>query len=555
MKKIWISIGFVSVVQVGIIVFLIPAWHLDVWGAVISSIVSLTAGIVIGRNREGAGGDLRSSALLEGIVAAKLPLSTPIDQSSPITQQVNCLLASFRSIILQARGLSAQAAIGAAKMNVIVQHALESSKSQGDLTAEIFARSRLASESASSVLENASVIATVSTSNLDVAGRSLEKMHQITSTVVEVSERLNGFRDVVGKLDSSASHISEISRLINDFSDQTNLLALNAAIEAARAGEHGRGFAVVADEVRKLSQSVKSAANTISSNVGEMIALVKDTDLGSATIHESIQGSKMLVEQSASDFEIMVQDLNSTSIKIREISESISELKESNDTVHEIAVRIRELSEAMGEQIQASETFATEQREATECVQGTLAKLRTGESMFDRIVSVAEEYRDIVAKELEKLVDQGFDVFDQNYKEIPNSNPKRYTTSYDSRCEGILRSAGDAALDKCPGVIYALPLDSNGYAPAHNSKFSNEPSGDYSKDLVGTRHKRIFNDLVGLKLARNTTPSLFQTYMRDTGEILGDLSMPVLVKGRRWGAIRVGFDPECVLQDASATDS
>jgi methyl-accepting chemotaxis protein len=90
-------------------------------------------------------------------------------------------------------------------------------------------------------------------------------------------------------------------------------------------------------------------------------------------------------------------------------------------------------------------------------------------------------------------------------------------------------------------------MDSNGYAPAHNSKFSHPPTGDYEKDLAGTRHKRIFDDMVGLKLARNRAPSLFQTYLRDTGEILGDLSMPVLVRGRHWGAVRLGFDPKVVI--------
>ena len=89
--------------------------------------------------------------------------------------------------------------------------------------------------------------------------------------------------------------------------------------------------------------------------------------------------------------------------------------------------------------------------------------------------------------------------------------------------------------------------------PAHNSKFSHPPTGDYARDLAGTRHKRIFDDLVGLKLARNTAPTLFQTYMRDTGETLADLSMPVFVQGKHWGAIRVGFDPKVVVEVPSGS--
>lgn len=546
---IWGLAAVLAGLEIAIVVHVAPALTPMTAGLAFLAALGAVFGTVWACRRPEGGAIAGDATLLSGIVDARYPLSTPLNGNDGLTAEVNRLLASFRNIILQARGLSAQAAIGAAKMNVIVKNALASSNAQGSLSSEIYARSQQASESASSVLDNASLIASVSTSNLDVAGRSLEKMHQIAATVVDVSARLEGFRHVVTKLDASATHISEISRLINDFSDQTNLLALNAAIEAARAGEHGRGFAVVADEVRKLSQSVKSAANTISSNVNDMTTLVRDTDKGSQVIHESIQHSKGLVEESAADFETMVQDLTSTSNKICEISDAISALKTSNDAVHEIAIRIRELSESMGKQIQTSENYAAEQREATERVQGILAQLRTGDTAFDRIVSVAEEYRDVVANELKALADQGVNVFDQNYKEIANANPKRYTTSYDARCEKALQSAGDAAVAKCPGMTYALPLDSNGYAPAHNSKFSNPPTGDYERDLVGTRHKRMFNDLVGLKVARNERPSLFQTYLRDTGETLGDLSMPVMINGRRWGAVRVGFDPKCVIPD------
>jgi methyl-accepting chemotaxis protein len=88
--------------------------------------------------------------------------------------------------------------------------------------------------------------------------------------------------------------------------------------------------------------------------------------------------------------------------------------------------------------------------------------------------------------------------------------------------------------------------DTNGYAPAHNGAFSKTPSGDPAADLVNCRHKRIFNDPVGIKLARNQKSSLFQTYVRDTGEILNDLSMPITINGRHWGSVRIGFKTDLV---------
>ncbi len=105
----------------------------------------------------------------------------------------------------------------------------------------------------------------------------------------------------------------------------------------------------------------------------------------------------------------------------------------------------------------------------------------------------------------------------------------------------------DDLLRDVPGLTYALSVDSNGYAPAHNGVFSNPPSGDPEVDLAKCRHKRIFNDPVGLKLAKNEKTSLFQTYVRDTGEILNDLSMPIIIGGRHWGGVRIGFKSELVI--------
>ena len=104
----------------------------------------------------------------------------------------------------------------------------------------------------------------------------------------------------------------------------------------------------------------------------------------------------------------------------------------------------------------------------------------------------------------------------------------------------------DDLLRDVPGLAYSLSVDNNGYAPAHNGIFSNAPSGDPAVDLLKCRHKRIFNDPVGLKLAKNQKSSLFQTYVRDTGEILSDLSMPLTIGGRHWGAVRIGFKSDMV---------
>ena len=97
-------------------------------------------------------------------------------------------------------------------------------------------------------------------------------------------------------------------------------------------------------------------------------------------------------------------------------------------------------------------------------------------------------------------------------------------------------------LEAIPGGSYALLVDARGYAPAHNSRYSHAPTGDPKVDIARARHKRIFDDPVGQRLAANTAGQLFQTYSRDTGEIVNDISVPVYLGPEHWGAVRIGLD-------------
>jgi len=165
---------------------------------------------------------------------------------------------------------------------------------------------------------------------------------------------------------------------------------------------------------------------------------------------------------------------------------------------------------------------------------------------FDsRAKILAEQCADEIVDQFELLLTSGRltmpQLFDTFYIPIPNTSPQKFHTQYDELADGILRPILDKYLQQDARFIFVVAVDTNGYLPTHNAKYSQPMTGDGDHDAKWNRTKRMFNDRTGLAAARNTEPYLLQRYSRDTGEVMTDLSIPIIVKGRHWGALRIGY--------------
>ncbi|MCP4049231.1 MAG: chemotaxis protein [bacterium] len=162
-----------------------------------------------------------------------------------------------------------------------------------------------------------------------------------------------------------------------------------------------------------------------------------------------------------------------------------------------------------------------------------------------RVKQIALECRNEVKKQLTKLISQNQltsnQLFDTFYIPIPNTNPQKYNTQYDSLTDIYLLHILDKYLKRDKKLIFVVAVDRNGYLPTHNSKYSQFLTDDADFNTKNNRTKRLFNDRTGLAAARNTEEYLLQKYNRDTGESLADLSVPIYINGRHWGAIRIGY--------------
>jgi methyl-accepting chemotaxis protein len=150
---------------------------------------------------------------------------------------------------------------------------------------------------------------------------------------------------------------------------------------------------------------------------------------------------------------------------------------------------------------------------------------------------------------LNEAIDNGVlnvnEMYDTNYEQIGNFEPPKYHTKYDAYLDkAILGIQDEFLLDK--SVVFAVSVDKNGYLPTHNTRYQKPITGDKQKDLVGNRTKRIFNDSVGIRAAINKENGFLQVYKRDTGVTMWDISSPIFVKGKQWGAFRIGVSLEAI---------
>ena len=167
-------------------------------------------------------------------------------------------------------------------------------------------------------------------------------------------------------------------------------------------------------------------------------------------------------------------------------------------------------------------------------------------SGFDlEVLALAEKCRDDVQHEFEKLIASNrlslAQVFDTFYIPIPKTNPQKFKTQYDKYTDEVLRIILDSYLEKDKRILFVVAVDRNGYLPTHNTRYSRPLTDDEDFNTKNNRTKRLFNDRTGLAAARNTEPYLLQKYSRDTGEQLADLSVPIYIHGKHWGALRVGY--------------
>jgi len=434
-----------------------------------------------------------------------------------------------------------QVMIGAAETSYFV----DSVKKKMDLDVQTINEVVIGSE------QNASTTEKIATN----AERAFKVASDVLSESVagrgEVDRGLNGIHEAakdaqsalvtMKTLQDKSRQIHAITETINRISAQTNLLALNAAIEAARAGENGRGFAVVAGEVRQLAQRTKSATDEI----GVMVHEINDqAEKAAAGLTGKVSQAAKNVERVHAFLSDIERSSGESEHQIQQIAEAAREHVATARVIFEAISRIRDSMHSTEADLPRATDSAMALAELAEGISNGLAELNV-KTAHDEIRLAAHS----AAKEVERIFSQAIAagqitreaLFDRQYQPIPNTNPQKHTTQFDAFCDRVLPPLQEGLLQSMPQLVFAIAVDDNGYLPTHNNKFAQPLTGDYATDFVNNRTKRIFSDRTGARCGSNTKPFLLQTYKRDTGEVMHDLSVPIYLEGRHWGGFRIGY--------------
>ena len=293
-----------------------------------------------------------------------------LDEFDTMANWFNIFVEKVRYLVLRASESSADLAATAEELSASTNQIAAGNEEISAQANQVAAASGEISTTVDQVARNIESVRLASGEASRVAAEGVPVINETVDSLREIATVVREAAETVGALGQRSDKIGMVIEVIEDIADQTNLLALNAAIEAARAGEHGRGFAVVADEVRKLAEKTVKATREISETI---TAIQTESEKAVAAMtqgRETVQSGVDLGEKGARAVRRMERSVSEAAAQNQQIAAATEQMTGSvqmlRDGTQQIAQGIRMSAEAAAELAAASDTVAKRAEELRE---------------------------------------------------------------------------------------------------------------------------------------------------------------------------------------------
>lgn len=362
-----------------------------------------------------------------------------------------------------------------------------------------------------------------------------QEINELTDTVIAMGQDLR-------ELNSAFGHARATVNGITGLTKQTHLLALNASIEAARVGESGHGFGVVAEQVRELADQTAFTAQNIQT-----------------TLHAlGLQAGELLEASAAAEAhaESVREDSGSLDDIVSLIARALSEVESCSDGIIQSDRTIVELGDNTAAVLNSlRDGVARSAEEMDKANEGSEHLLRDLESLlrtfcrFDievpdlGFVTKVQELASTVQQCLTRAIEQGrigiAELMDRDYQAVPGTDPQQFSTRYVTFTDEVLPDILDPALDFDPSVAACCCPDANGYIGTHHRAVSKpQRPGDPEWNAANCRHRRIYSQSAVKNAGGNQEPFHLEVYWRDLGggrrALTKLVSAPVFIQDRLW---------------------
>jgi methyl-accepting chemotaxis protein len=374
--------------------------------------------------------------------------------------------------------------------------------------------------------------------------RTADTMATLSDGALSIKTTLDGVSGTIRNVEAASAAIAQIAR-------ETKLLALNASVEAARAGDAGRGFAIIANAVKGLADQIHGFSTQTSGNLEQLTQAL-------GALGAQAGGNAQAAQQAMAD-----------SGAAAEASATLANLVGSVDR---LVTDIDAMAQPVEQSIAGFETMQGELSALADGVAAGRRHLTQAEGRTQSILSISEDFMLFLVESGFETADAGFidlarakadeisdlfsdavargqismaDLFDEAYRPVAGSDPKQVLTRFTAFTDRVLPPVQEPVLGFDKRIAFCAAVDRNGYLPTHNLIYSQKQGSDPVWNMANCRNRRIFSDRTGLSAGRSTKPFLLQTYRRDMGggqfALMKDCSAPITVNGRHWGGVRVAF--------------